>query len=154
MNTRLEKFLIVSQHLVSFDPFLLLGTGVAVDYLRTLDQSVPKGISEAFVNTADQFSGCSDAEAVATSLLNDFTLGPVARNIIMLWYLGSWMALPAEWHAAYGTSETERTGVVSAAAYQAGLQWEIIGAHPPGSRQQGFASWANAGSRAAVAGRS
>jgi hypothetical protein len=153
MDTRLEKFLILSEHLTGFSRFRLLGTGVALEYLRALDQSLPDGISEDLLNVAARFESCSDTEAAAAGIFDDPKLGPVARNLILLWYLGSWTALPADWHASYGTSDTEKTGVISPDAYQAGLQWEVIGAHPPGSRQQGFASWANAGSSAASAGR-
>jgi hypothetical protein len=57
-------------------------------------------------------------------VLADPTLGPVARDLIVLWYCGSW-----------------RGEVVSPEAYVAGLQWVAAGAHPIGARPQGFGAW-------------
>ena len=38
--------------------------------------------------------------AVASEILDDPKLGPVARNLIMLWYCGTWTALPEDWRQA------------------------------------------------------
>ena len=74
-------------------------------------------------------------------ILDDPDLGPVARAIAVLWYCGTWTGLPDAWHARNGAAPGDTTGVVSAAAYQAGLQWTVVGAHPAGARQQGFGAW-------------
>jgi hypothetical protein len=77
-------------------------------------------------------------------ILQDATWGPVARRVMILWYCGSWTALPDAWHAIHGASPADTDHVVSAEAYQAGLQWVTVGAHPAGARQQGFGAWAQA----------
>jgi hypothetical protein len=65
-----------------------------------------------------------DEAAIESKILGDPKLGPAAWNLILLWYLGMW-----------------QTAYVSAESYQAALQWAAAGAHPPGSRQEGFGSW-------------
>lgn len=63
---------------------------------------------------------------VRQRIFDDATLGPLARNLIQLWYLGQW-GFP----------------VISAQAYQEGLVWKAIGAHPQGAKQQGFGTWSS-----------
>jgi hypothetical protein len=65
----------------------------------------------------------------------------VARNLILVWYCGTWTALPDGWREAYGTSPLDTDRVLSAEAYQAGLQWVAAGAHPAGALQQGYGAW-------------
>jgi hypothetical protein len=142
MNKRLEPFLELSGVLTGFSRLQLLGTAMANEYLRTLDAVLPSGVLDEMLARYKQIPQGTDREdAVAAAILGDPKLGPVARNLILLWYCGSWTALPDAWHTAYGASPTNTNGVVSAQAYQAGLQWALIGAHPPGSSQQGFGSW-------------
>ena len=109
----------------------LLGTGMTNVYLRALDAVLPAGTLDDMLAAGD---GVSD-------LLEDPKLGPVARNLIPLWYCGTWTPLPDKWRAAYGTSPLDTNRVESAEAYQAGLQWVVAGAHPAGARQQGFGAW-------------
>ena len=79
--------------------------------------------------------------AVSSAVLDDPKLGPVARNLIVVWYCGTWTALPDGWREAYGTSPLDTDRVLSAEAYQAGLQWVAAGAHPAGALQQGYGAW-------------
>jgi hypothetical protein len=130
---RLERFLGLSVLLTGFSRTELLGTGMADDYLYTLETTLPVGVCDLLLSDWD-------AQPI-DQLLNDPKLGPVARNLIMMWYCGTWTALPDAWRSAYGASPLDVSRVVSAEAYQAGLQWIAIGAHAPGSRQQGFAAW-------------
>jgi hypothetical protein len=143
MHERVELFIRLSATLTGFSRLQLFSTAMTEDYLRTLDAALPAGVLDDLLNLHKQIPQGPDGEAIVQAkILCDPKLGPVARNLILLWYCGSWTALPSEWYAAYGTSPTEKVGVVSAQAYQAGLQWVVIGAHAPGSSQQGFASWA------------
>jgi hypothetical protein len=132
---RTEVFLEVSARLTGFGRVALLGTGMADEYLRALDAVLPAG-------TLDELLAAGERDDGVAELLDDAKLGPVARNLILLWYCGTWTALPDEWRAAYGTSPLDTTRVESAAAYLAGLQWVVAGAHPAGARQQGFGAWA------------
>jgi hypothetical protein len=142
MDQQIELFLAMSEVLTGCSRVRLLGTGMTEQYLQTLQASMPAGVLDSLLNLYIQISLGGDQEAALESgILNDPKAGPVARNLIVLWYTGSWPVLPDAWHAAYGTSPSEKVGVVSAQAFQSGLQWAIIGAHAPGSSQQGFASW-------------
>jgi hypothetical protein len=140
VDRRSELFLGVSARLTGFGRVTLLGTGMTDAYLQALDAVLPAGTLDELLAAGD---GVSDQ-------LEDPKLGPVARNLILLWYCGTWTALPDEWRAAYGTSPLDTNRVESPEAYQAGLQWVVAGAHPAGARQQGFGAWAVAPGGAAA----
>jgi hypothetical protein len=137
---RFERFLEVSSRLTGFGRVALLGTGMTDEYLQALDAVLPAGMLDELLDAGERDDGVQ-------ALLEDARLGPVARNLILLWYCGTWTALPDDWRAAYGTSPLDTTRVQSAEAYLAGLQWVVAGAHPAGARQQGFGAWAVAPER-------
>jgi hypothetical protein len=132
------QFIALSVQLTGFDRVRLLGTGMADEYARVLASALPAGVQ------ADLLAASGDAldEARVGAILRDPKLGPVARNLVILWYCGTWAPLPAAWQQAYGTAAAAPSGVVSAQAYQQGLQWVAAGAHPMGARQQGYGAWA------------
>jgi hypothetical protein len=68
--------------------------------------------------------------------------GPVARNVVMMWYLGAWLQLPAEWRASHGATSYDIDHVISAAAYRESLVWPAAGTHPMGAKAPGFGTWA------------
>ncbi len=78
---------------------------------------------------------------VRASIWPDVCVGPLARNLIKLWYLGIWYELPGAWRHEFGGAAVDGTRVVSAEAYVEGLVWTAIGAHPPGAKPMGFGSW-------------
>jgi hypothetical protein len=131
VNTRSERFVALSARLTGFGHVTLLGTGMTSEYLDALDAVLGAGMVDELLAVEDIGEALDDAK-----------LGPIARNVILLWYCGTWTALPDDWRAAYGTSPLDTTRVESAEAYQAGLQWVVAGAHPAGARQQGFGAWA------------
>lgn len=138
---RLESFLSLSMLLTGFSRTELLGTGMTDNYLCTLEATLSVGICDQLLDAWESRPSDSDGEEMVAQILNDPMLGPVAQNLILLWYCGSWTALPDAWRNTYGASPLDVSRVVSAEAYQAGLQWIAAGAHAPGSRQQGFAAW-------------
>jgi hypothetical protein len=151
---RLDRFVELSALLTGFGPVYLLGTGMAEAYLRAADAALPPGVLDELLGAFGRLpagpapSGgpaqSAGAEAAAgQAILGDAKLGPVARTLILLWYRGAWTALPDTWRSAYGTSPLDTDHVVSAEAYQAGLQWIAAGAHPAGARQQGYGAWAS-----------
>lgn len=147
---RLGRFIEMSAVLTGFGPVDLLGTGMADGYLRATDAALPAGVLDELLAAfgrlpaSSQASDGADPETLAgQAILGDDKLGPVARSVILLWYRGTWTALPAAWRSAYGASPLDTDRVVSAEAYQAGLQWLAAGAHPAGARQQGFGAWAS-----------
>ena len=82
---------------------------------------------------------------VEKKILNDGRYGPVARNIIRLWYLGAWSQLPQEWRNDYGATSYDTDHIVSPQAYRQSLVWVAGEAHPMGAKQQGFGAWAMPG---------
>lgn len=140
MTSRPHSFIELSVALTGFSPVRLRGTGMTETYLEEIDSIVGSEfvdrLLQAFRGRAADLAG-PDPEAV----LDDEDLGPLARNITLMWYCGTWTQLPEEWRARNGAAATDITHVVSSAAYQSGLQWAVVGAHPAGARQQGFGAW-------------
>jgi hypothetical protein len=126
--------------MTGFSPVILHGTGMTQAYLKKIETIVPSRLLDRLFDTFENASENS-ARTDLTVILDDPDLGPVARAIAVLWYCGSWTELPDAWRARNGAAPGDVTGVVSAAAYQAGLQWTVVGAHPAGARQQGFGAW-------------
>jgi len=152
VDKRADQFLEMSALLTGFDRAQLLGTGLTGSYLRALDAVLPEGVPDELLDAFGRLPGGADGEAaVGSAILDDPKLGPVAQNVILMWYCGTWTALPDAWRSAYGTSPLDTDHVLSAAAYQAGLQWVAAGAHPAGARQQGYGAWAVAPGAAAPA---
>jgi hypothetical protein len=143
MTPRPQTFVELSSALSGFSQVILRGTGMTQTYLRKVESIVPESLLnrlfDTFANSAED-SGRRDLSAI----LNDPDLGPVVRAIAVLWYCGSWTELPEAWRARNGEVPEDTTGVVSGAAYQAGLQWTVVGGHPAGARQQGFGAWSTA----------
>ena len=144
MDDRLGRFVEMSAALTGFGPVHLLGTGMTASYLRTVDAALPAGVLDELLDAFSRLPDGTGREAAAgQAILRDAKLGPVARNVILLWYRGTWTALPDDWRAAHGSSPLDTDRVVSPEAYQTGLQWAAAGAHPAGARQQGFGAWAS-----------
>jgi hypothetical protein len=142
MQERGERFLEVSALLTGFGWVRLAGTGMTDDLIDVVDAALPPGVLDELLAAYAALPADVDREtAVASELLADPKLGPVARNLILLWYCGTWAGMPEDWRAAYGTTPYDTHRVVSAEAYLAGLQWVVAGAHPAGARQQGFGAW-------------
>ena len=140
MASRPQSFIELSAALTGLSPVLLRGTGMTQSYLNELDVILPSGKLDVLLRSFEQarLNAPRDREA---AILDDPDMGPIARNIMLLWYCGTWNALPPDWHARNGSTPRDTTHVVSPAAYQAGLQWAVVGAHPAGARQQGFGAW-------------
>ncbi len=137
MDGRTRRFLDISTQLTGFARVDLAGTGMTEDYLRALDEVLPSTILDQLLS---EWPAEGDGPR-GTMVLDDPMLGPVARNIILLWYRGTWSRLPEAWRQAHGASPRDEDRLVSGAAYRAGLQWTAAGAHPPGASPQGYAAW-------------
>jgi hypothetical protein len=103
MSERAQLFVELSASLTGFSPVELRGTGLVDEYLKTVEEA---GVLDELLT-----AGGPDGDA--------------ARDVILLWYCGTW-----------------RGRTVSADAYLAGLQWVAAGAHPAGGRAQGYGAWA------------
>ena len=141
MTDRLQEFLELSVCLTGFDRLQLMSTAMAEEYLRTLDTILPASLVDSLLTTYRSLPADGHETALSDGILKDPQLGPVARNVIVLWYSGTWKQLPNEWRAINGSSPLDDTHVVSSTAYLSGLQWKVVGAHPAGGLQQGFGAW-------------
>lgn len=141
-------FLALSAALTGFSTFRLLGTGQAEAYLATLVKTVGEPIAgdlmSAFRAVADAAGGAEAPleRGLRREILSDERLGPVARNLIKLWFVGTWYALPPEWHARHGADSPVGTFAVSPDAFVEGLLWPTVGAGASGAKPLGYGMWA------------
>lgn len=144
----IEAFLALSAALTGFGRVDLLGTGMSRAYYAEVVGIVGKSIAGELVSTARRIftRGRRDPKArekaIRQEILADPKLGPVARNIIQMWYVGTWYQLPTSWRQAYGGNPKDVDHVVSADAYTQGLVWVAAGVHPAGAKQPGYGTWA------------
>jgi hypothetical protein len=146
MTDRLSQFLDFSTELTCFTRFELLGSGQAQEYLDTARRvvgTVLDDLLDAYKRISPTVDTDARNQALRRQILGDERLGPVARAIIKLWYIGSWYELPRSWTEAYGALANNTSFVVSPASYAEGLLWIAIGAHPPGAKAPGYGSWAS-----------
>lgn len=142
-----EDFLAFSSVLTGYSRFQLQGTGQAETYFATvvdvLGEATVTELLDAFRRVRD--AAGDDGEArdrlLRTEILSDEKLGPVARNLIKLWYVGAWYQLSQAWREAFGLREKDTTFVVSPVAYTEGLLWPTIGANPAGAKGPGYGTW-------------
>ena len=142
----MQKFLEFSAEVTAFTIFELQGTGQEEAYLNAVVSVVGEDLLEQMLHKY-QCLGANAApltreELLRREIFGDEKLGPIARNIIKLWYVGIWYQLPREWSEAYGAREKDINFMVSASAYTEGLLWPAIGANPPGAKAPGYGSWA------------
>jgi len=143
---QIKQFIELSGALTDFNEFALNGTGQVSAYYQTLVDIVRQDLVNQLLS---RFSSVIETslnekmfiDGVRQQILGDLKLGPVARNIIKLWYTGTWYQLPNLWREAYGKSENDITFFVSSASYMEGLLWQVIDANPSGAKGPGYGSW-------------
>ncbi len=145
---RPDAFVAFSAHVTAFTEFDLHGTGLAGTYLSTVVDVAGAGVVDDLLDAYAVLAGESGDDADADRLLrervfSDDRLGPVARNVVKLWYTGTWYALGTHWHEQHGDTGRDRTFVVSPTAYTEGLVWSAIGANPSGAKGPGYGTWAD-----------
>jgi hypothetical protein len=137
-----RRFLAFSSAVTAFSVFDLHGTGQAECYLSTVVRVVGQETLTGLLDAYERAAG--DAGALREEIFSDEKLGPVARNIVKLWYTGVWYELPPGWTERFGARESQGTFTASSQAYPEGLLWRAIGANPPGAKAPGYGSWARA----------
>ena len=137
----LQRFLDFSAEVTAFSTLDLYGTGQAEPYLTTIVTVVGEQALKELLDAYER-APQADPRALHRDVFSSEKLGPVARNIIKLWYAGVWYRLPPEWTESFGARDGDGTFVVSPAAYTEGLLWRAIGANPPGAKAPGYGSWA------------
>jgi len=76
-----------------------------------------------------------DEASVKTQIVDDPTLGPIAKNITKMWYLAIWYSLDPT------STDPNATYVVSSITYKNGLAWSTMYAHPMGYSEENFGYW-------------
>ena len=146
-NDLLTEFLALSSALTGFSIHQLRGTGQSELYLKTACEMAG---NKAVADMLHAFSACdiSDDENamdrhLRLCLLSDRLYGPLARNLIKLWYVGTWHSLSVDWHTSFGGSPNDHDHIPAPGSYTEGLLWPTIGANPPGAKPFGYGMWAN-----------
>ncbi|WP_077489883.1 hypothetical protein [Sinomonas mesophila] len=148
-----DEFLRLSAELTAFEETDLLGTGLAHQYLAKVRAACGDDVVVALLDAyraaradAEDDGGRRDPilldRALRHRIFSDDRLGPVARNVVKLWFAGMWYGLPPEWTDRYGAHSAAETSTVTSASYQEGLLWRAIAANPPGAKAPGYGSWA------------
>ncbi len=146
---RMAGFLALSSTLTAFPEFDLRGTGQAESYLATVVAAVGQDTTDTLLAAHAAVAGAAADDDAARDrllrarILSDDRLGPVARNIMKLWYVGTWYTMPQPWTQSFGVGGADGTFVVSSTSYAEGLVWPAIGANPPGAKGPGYGTWAD-----------
>ena len=119
---------------------------VAVEYLQTLQTEVARDdpalvgrLLATYQQIAAQFPAAEQPAQVQAQILTDPALGPVARNVIRMWYLSIWY----DGYASGQVSGFSPGTVVSSNAYTKGLAWDAMQAHPMGYSEMHYGYWAD-----------
>jgi hypothetical protein len=139
----LDDFLSLSAALTGFSVAQLQGTGMASTYYDEMVAIVGDELTVALIREGSLALRWRDdvEEQLRLRLMDDGDLGPLARNLAVLWYTGGWVQLPADWRQRHGASSLDSERLLSARSWTEGLMWPAIGAHPTGAKAPGFASW-------------
>jgi hypothetical protein len=139
----MDQFLALSIDLTGFTRFALQSTGMSDEYLNAAVRVLGKHIVDELLTkyTSAITSQQPRREQLRRQILGDERLGPIARNIIKMWYSGIWEPLPNLWVERYGPIQENSGFMVSGNAYREGLLWLALGANPPGAKAHGYDSW-------------
>ncbi|WP_294534903.1 hypothetical protein [uncultured Rhodoblastus sp.] len=144
-SPRLENFVAFSAQITAFNKVEIWGTGLADVYLDTIDglvgAAVTDALLDAFAPIATLRSDAARTDRLRLEVFGSERLGPVARAIVKLWYIGVWYPLPSTWQEQFGPTARNDAFVPTPAAFVEGLLWPAIGSHPPGAKAPGYGSW-------------
>lgn len=130
MGANKETFLTISVLLTGFDEMELLGTGMLDTYFNVaMDKNSHKDVTNFFATVDKILAGNKNDinDQISQELMPQAYFAGMAQNIIIMWYMGSWM-----------------NTIISPTSYTQGLIWKAADTHPPGAKQPGFASWSKA----------
>ncbi|MCY7296928.1 hypothetical protein [Alteromonas sp. a30] len=146
----LGDFYQLSAILTGYDEARLQGSGVGETYYEVLTTLIPSHIltqlQDTFCTIEALPKKALDSE-LRKQILANAMLGPVARNILKMWYTSIWYPMPTAWSKIYAVpnqSEQKYQDVefiISDDAYIQGLAWEAVHSHPMGAKQPGYATW-------------
>jgi hypothetical protein len=101
-------------------------------YFGVLNKEVPSDLIASLNDTFLAIPDPDESSVKAKIVMND-KLGPVAKNILKMWYLGIWYDLDKK--------KPDNSYVVSNIAYKNGLAWSTMYAHPMGYSEENFEYW-------------
>lgn len=147
MNARskdLDTFTALSAALTGFDAAHLIGTGNAARFWDLLvERAGAENARDLLDAWRDEVEPAADADrAMRVTILGDARRGPLARNLVRLWYVGTWRRLPEAWRMAHAPGLPDGDVVPGRDAYTEALLWPAIGANPPGAKPHGYGMWA------------
>jgi hypothetical protein len=137
----LEQFVQLSCVLTGFDKVELLGTGMAAEYYRAITRVYKEPVlrllfeARAIIEVYGEESADFAAQ-IQQRIIQDIEFAQIAKNIIQLWYLGSYTNYNDPAPLIY-----KEAHIISPEAYQNGLLWQAANTHPAGARQPGYGSW-------------
>lgn len=142
-------FLDFSAEVTGFSRFDLEGTGQADLYFDTVLNMIGEQIFKELLETFHKLNKSAKkqhnptvlSEGLREEILSSATLGPVARNIIKLWYTATWDKLPKSLESWYGIDQKNSPFIPSPQSYPEGLVWKAIGVNPPGAKAPGYGTW-------------
>ena len=143
----MEYFLDLSVALTGFPKFNLQGTGQVSLYFSTIRDIVGGDMFRELLDTYHRLhvmtvdNAAPLAKRLRSDILGSEKFGPIARNIIKLWYVATWYQLPSSWRTTFGANEKDQTFIVSPQAYPEGLLWPTIGVNPPAAKAPGYGTW-------------
>lgn len=137
-----ENFLFLSVQLCGISRFDLLGTGYARRYFETVESIVGRDVLHRLLDAFAALPAPPARGAFQAAIANHPEFGPIARNIIKLWYTATWFQLPSTWRDNFGARPEDRTFVPYPYAYAESLLGPAVGAHPAGAKPTGHQSWA------------
>lgn len=146
----LSDFIALSELLTGFSDFKLNGTGQTERYYTTVCDIVGQETMVELLSTYTALVAAAGDDPklldkkLRADILSSEKLGPIARNLIKLWYIGTWYQLPAAWHEQFDANSEDRDFVPHPSSYVEGLLWPAIGAHPPGAKAPGYGTWTDA----------
>jgi hypothetical protein len=143
-----DLFLSMSEELCGIPIYYLRGTGFADTYWDTVLEIIGNDLMDRLLASYASLPTCCQQDrkaAIRADLLSDDEFGPVARNIIKLWFAAVWFELPQEWHQKYKVFADDRTFIPKdkdkGYAYPESLLGPAIGAHPAGAKPTGHQAW-------------
>lgn len=145
----LKYFLNFSAFVTGFSEFHLQGTGLSDLYFKNIQDIVGEDLLTELLETFHDLELKSQAnndesiltKGIRSEILGSEKLGPIARNIIKVWYVATWYQLPQSWRDIFGTKKNDKTFVIAPQAYPEGLLWQAIGVTPPGAKPAGYGTW-------------
>lgn len=142
----IDRFLAFSAEITAFTTFELQGTGQAQAYLKAVTSVIGQTVMEELLTAYAAIGSTEQPDRDARlrrEIFGDEKLGPIARNIIKLWYSGGiWNELPGAWTESFGALEKNVTFIVSDTSYPEALIYRAAGSNPPGAKAPGYGSWA------------